>query len=110
VHRCAGACVGAEPVADHHRRLLAALAAHRIPRWPHDGAVAVREHNTLTGRTDLLVVRDWCWLGTATDEAQLGTLIDLPPRAEFDPDIARLLLRTFARGRHEIIALAAMGR
>jgi DNA polymerase-3 subunit epsilon len=107
VERCAGACVGAESAIDHHRRLAAALATLRIPAWPYAGAVAIREHDVLTGRTDLHVIRDWCWLGTATDDAQLGMLLDAPPRPGFDPDITRLLLRSFARGRHAVIPLAA---
>jgi DNA polymerase-3 subunit epsilon len=105
VRRCAGACVGAEPAESHHARLAAALAAHRIPSWPHAGPVALREHDPLTGRTDLHVLADWCWLGTVSDEGALAALLDAPPRPEFDPDIARLLLRTFARGRHAVIEL-----
>jgi DNA polymerase-3 subunit epsilon len=107
VRRCAGACVGAEPAAVHHARLAAALAPHRIPAWPYRGAVALREHDPLTGRTDLHVLRDWCWLGTASDEGAFSSLVDNLPRAEFDPDIARLLLRTLARGRHPLIELSA---
>jgi DNA polymerase-3 subunit epsilon len=91
----------------HHARLAAALATHRIPAWPYRGAVALREHDPLTGRTDLHVLRDWCWLGTASDEGALASLVENLPRAEFDPDIARLLLRTLARGRHPLIELPA---
>ncbi len=109
VRRCAGACVGAEPAEAHHARLATALAAHRIPRWPHAGPVALREHDPLTGRTDLHLLADWCWLGTVSDEGALAGLLDAPPRPEFDPDIARLLLRTLARGRHAVIELAVRG-
>ena len=105
VRRCAGACVGAEPAESHHARLATALTAHRIPRWPHAGPVALREHDPLTGRTDLHVLADWCWLGTVSDEGALAALLDALPRPEFDPDIARLLLRTLARGRHALFDL-----
>jgi hypothetical protein len=32
-------------------------------------------------------------------------LIDAPPRPAFDADIARLLIRTLARGRHDVRAI-----
>ena len=51
--------------------------------------------------------RDWCWLGTARDDAELQALLDAPPRPQFDADIARLLMRTLARGKHEVFALPA---
>jgi len=53
------------------------------------------------------VIRDWCWLGTASDDGELGRLIEAPPRPQFDADIARLLMRTLARGKHEVLPLQA---
>jgi len=106
VKRCAGACVGAESADAHHERLGRALAPHAIPRWPFAGLAAIRERSLLGDRTDLHVLRDWCWLGTAQDDGELGRLIEAPPRPAFDADIARLLIRTFAKGKHEVLALA----
>ena len=63
----------------------------------------MREHDALRERSDVHVLRDWCWLGTARDDGELGRLLEAPPRAEFDADIARLLIRTLQRGRHEVI-------
>jgi hypothetical protein len=63
----------------------------------------------LGDRIDLHVLRDWCWLGTARDDGELGCLIDAPPRPEFDADIARLLMRVLAKGKHEIVALPVPG-
>ena len=57
-------------------------------------------------RTDVHVIRDWCWLGTARNEGELTRLIEAPPRPEFDGDIAKLLIRTLARKRLEIFPLA----
>jgi hypothetical protein len=69
------------------------------------GLAALREQAPLSGRTDVHVLRDWCWLGTAGDEGELGQLLETPPRPEFDADITRLLIRTFTRGRHAFVPL-----
>jgi hypothetical protein len=78
-----------------------ALAAHAIPCWPHPRAAAIRERSMLGDRTDVHVIRDWCWLGTAHDDGELGRLLEAPPRPSFDTDIARLLIRTLARRKHD---------
>ena len=105
VKRCAGACVGAESAEAHHARLVAALTPHAIPPWPFAGPAALRERSALSERTDVHVLRDWCWLGTARDEGELGRLVEAPPRPAFDADIARLLIRAFARDRHAFLPL-----
>jgi DNA polymerase-3 subunit epsilon len=92
-------------MADHHARLRAALAACAIPPWPFAGPAAIREPALLGGRVDVHVVNDWCWLGTAQDDGELGRLLEAPPRPQFDGDIARLLIRTLKRGRHAATAL-----
>ena len=56
-------------------------------------------------RTEVHVLRDWCWLGTAHDDGELTRLVDTPPRPTFDADIAKLLIRTFARRQHEVFRL-----
>jgi DNA polymerase-3 subunit epsilon len=98
VKRCAGACVGAESAAAHHARLA-------VPRWPYPGLAAIRERSLFGERIDVHVLRDWCWLGTAHDDGELFRLIDAPPRPAFDADITRLLIRTLARGRHDVRAI-----
>lgn len=103
VARCAGVCVGAESTDHHHARLRAALAPAAIPRWPYAGLAMIREPAEFGERVDVHVVRDWCWLGTARDDGELGRLLEAPPRAQFDADIARLLIRTLQRGRHQLI-------
>ena len=103
--RCAGACVGAESADTHHARLADALAPFAVPRWPYPGLAAIRERSLLGDRTDVHVLRDWCWLGTAHDDEGFAQLVDAPPRPAFDADIARLLMRTFARGRHDVRAI-----
>jgi hypothetical protein len=97
--------VGAESAEAHHARLAQALASVAVPRWPFPGLAAIRERSLLGDRTDVHVIRDWCWLGTARDDGELGRLIEAPPRPTFDADIARLLIRTLARGAHDVMPL-----
>ena len=106
VRRCAGACIGEESADAHHARLAAALAPYAVPRWPYPGLAAIRERAPFSGRTDVHVIRDWCWLGTAGDEGELGRLVETPPRPVFDADICRLLVKTLARGRHDVLRLS----
>jgi DNA polymerase-3 subunit epsilon len=97
VRRCAGACEGAESAEAHDARLAQALVAHAIPAWPFAGAALIREASGDGTRIDVHVLRDWCWLGTARDDGELAALCDAPPRPEFDPDVTKLLLRTWAK-------------
>ncbi len=105
VRRCAGACVGEETMQAHHTRLRDALAPLAVPPWPFPGLAAIRERALLPERADVHVIRDWCWLGTARDDGDLGSMMEAPPRPVFDADIAKLLIRTLARGRHEVLRL-----
>jgi len=98
VKKCAGVCVGAETAEAHHARLRDALARMGLKPWPYPGLVGVRESSLVAGITEIHVFDDWCWLGTARDEAELGALVDTPPRGEFDLDIYRLLSRRLGRG------------
>ena len=110
LHRCAGVCVGTESIAAHDARLTNALETLRIPAWPCPGAALVREAGADGERTDVHLLRDWCWLGTAHDEGELGRLLDAPPRLAFDLDVTRLLLRRHAAGNlllQPVPALAA---
>ncbi len=106
VARCAGACVGAESAREHHGRLREALAPCAIPAWPFPGLAGIRESALVGGRVDVHVLRDWCWLGTAGDDGELGSLQEAPPRPEFDADIARLLIRRLKRSPNLAFALA----
>ena len=98
LRRCAGACVGAEPAAAHDARLFAALAPHAIPAWPVPGFAVVREASEHSGRVDVHVLRDWCWIGTARNDGELGSLLEAPPRPSFDIDLARLLIGRWSKG------------
>jgi len=97
VKKCAGVCVDAETPEAHHGRLRDALAPLALRRWPYPGVVGVREASLLDGLTEVHVFDRWCWLGTARDDAELGALLETPPRTAFDLDVYRLLARRLER-------------
>lgn len=107
LRRCAGACVGAEDGATHDARLAAALAPLTVPAWPVPGPALVREHDPARARTDVHVLRDWCWLGTARDDGELAALVAAPPRPQFDIDVARLLHKRWSAGKLPLVPIAA---
>jgi DNA polymerase-3 subunit epsilon len=61
--------------------------------------VGVREASVTGERNEIHVFRDWCWLGRARDQSELQSILDAPPRSEFDLDIYRLLVRRLPRAR-----------
>lgn len=97
VKKCAGACVGVETMHAHHARLREALAPYALKQWPYPGTIAVREANRARDRTDVHLFRDWCWLGTAHDDASLDEMVHRPPRGAFDLDIYRVLVKRLPR-------------
>lgn len=101
--RCAGACTGAESAAAHHARLAAALAGLQRVHWPHPGPIGIIE-----GEGDaraVHVVHQWCWLGTAQNDAEVATLLEGARRPQFDLDQHRILERHLARGKSHIVRL-----
>ena len=105
LRRCAGACVGEESDHAHDARLAAALGWYAMPAWPVPGLAVVREASAKSGRVDAHVVRDWCWLGTARDDGELGRLLEAPPAPAFDFDVARLLIGRYGKGKLRLAAV-----
>ncbi len=103
LRKCEGACVGEESADVHDARLVGALAGEAIPAWPWPGPALLREASADPSRTDVHVVRDWHWLGTARDDGELAALVDAPARPTFDLDVCRLLLRLYARQRDAFV-------
>lgn len=106
VGRCAGACVGAEPLARHGARLKLQLASLKLRSWPHAGAVAVEEVSAL-GVRHWHVIDGWQYLGTvAVDEFdQCFEPPALRERLEgFDADAYRILCRYLKPGSRQVRA------
>ncbi len=89
VGKCAGACVGKEPVARHSARLMAALGRLRLKGWPFPGPALIREGE------EGHVVDAWCYLGTVRADEEIAPLLE--GAAAFDPDTYKILLRALPR-------------
>lgn len=94
--RCKGVCIGKEDASFHRARLEGALANLHVKVWPWPGAVGLVEGGG--ERTDIHVVNNWCYLGTARSEDALWSLLDqLPSRPAFDLDTYKILSRALTR-------------
>ena len=105
LHRCRGACIGAEPRSGHTGRLRELLEPWRIPRWPYNGPVAFVERNAPRFREQLHVFDQWCWLGSVGTLDAASSVARDAPRV-FEADAARLALQAidgrFAAERIEL--------
>lgn len=101
IRQCAGVCRGDETPDAHQQRLFTSLLALRVACWPYAGAIGLVERDEAL--TQIHVVRNWCYLGSATtpDEArQLSTVA-----AGFDADGYKILVRPILTQSVEIMLL-----
>ncbi|HEX4584511.1 MAG TPA: exonuclease domain-containing protein [Burkholderiaceae bacterium] len=108
LHRCHGACVGAESLEAHALRLREALEPWRMPPWPCEGALALIEDPGIGEACDWHVVDRWRWLGTARDRSQAFALASNAHLPAFDADqyrIVRDALQRATRGQLQWIEL-----
>jgi excinuclease Cho len=99
---CAGVCRGDETPHAHQQRLFTELLALRVNCWPHPGAVGLVEQDG--DFTQVHVVRNWCYLGSAAsiEEAkQLSTVA-----AGFDADGYKILVRPMLTGAVPVVGLS----
>jgi len=106
VGRCAGVCAGKESIQAHHARLAAALAPFKSPAWPHRGPLGVVEADESRDATEVHVLDRWCYLGTATSEAEVADLLEAR-RPRFDYDHYRILSRHLSQRGVRVVPLAA---
>ncbi|MGO1394528.1 MAG: exonuclease domain-containing protein [Halomonas sp.] len=91
VGKCLGACNGQESIAAHALRAQAVLTQLQVNVWPWPGSIAIEEQPTGNTTPAWHVVRQWCYLGSATSVEEAQTLADTP--ATFDMDSYRILNR-----------------
>lgn len=84
--RCQGACIGQEAPSVHNARLQSAIERLRLADWPVSGALAIVEHDPVSGQSREHVFDAWCYLGSRSDAAE-----PLQGPILFDPDLCKLL-------------------
>ena len=109
IHRCAGACVGAEGIAQHHERLKESLAPHRFQPWPYPGPIAICETHPDNGWRCAHVFNRWRHLGTARSNDEVHDIAQLRTDGEFDPDAYRILSKHLEKHPRSVIVLAVGG-
>ncbi len=92
VGKCAGLCAGKETALAHYTRLCAALARLKVLAWPYPGPIGLIEKDAEQETTDIHVVSNWCYLGTARAEDELEDVLTRAP-GRFDLDQYKILVR-----------------
>jgi DNA polymerase III subunit epsilon len=104
--RCAGVCAGRESIHVHHARVATALARLKSVDWPHRGPLGVVEADESRDATEVHVLDRWCYLGTATSDAEVAELLEAR-RPRFDYDHYRILSRHLGKRGVRVVELAA---
>ena len=108
--RCAGVCAGKESIHVHHARVATALAGLKVgewsAEWPHRGPLGVVEADRSRDATEVHVLDRWCYLGTATSDAEVAELLEAR-RPRFDYDQYRILARHLDKRGVRVVPLGA---
>lgn len=67
------------------------LVQQTLPRWPHTGRIAIREHHAASARTDLHVFDQWCHVATVHGEDELQEARSSRATLVFDLELYRVL-------------------
>ncbi len=102
-HKCRGACHGKESHREHTLRVKDALRKLRLQAWPYRGPIGIREQEFFSDDTDIHVFDQWCYLGTAKDEAELQDLLSPDKERIFDIDMYRVLKRHLSKTKKPVM-------
>jgi DNA polymerase-3 subunit epsilon len=84
---CRGACIGGEAAHEHNARLKTALTGLALRDWPFPGAIAIVEHDAVTGAACEYLFDRWSYLGSRPRGEPA-----MPRTASFlDLDVVKLL-------------------
>jgi DNA polymerase-3 subunit epsilon len=92
-------CIGEETAAQHLIRLAGAMARLRLAPWPYKGRIAVREADSYRALTEIHVLDQWRYLGSARTESELAALLEQCKLPAFDLEHYRLLSRYLTKAQ-----------
>jgi excinuclease Cho len=101
IRRCLGVCCGKEADDAHRHRLLSALVERHVQAWPYPGAIGIIERSS--DLEQIHVVRNWSYLGSASDKAAAKKLTK--PAPGFDRDGYKILVKPLLSKTVELIEL-----
>ena len=101
IRQCAGVCRGDETPHEHRERLFTSLLSLRVECWPYAGAIGLVERDSEI--TQIHVVRNWCYLGSATTEVEARALSTVA--TGFDADGYKILVRPILTQSVDIMSL-----
>lgn len=93
------------PAFNRQLRRAAALAALKTFAWPWRGPVGVIEEDAAREATELHVIHQWCYLGTARSEDEIPALLEGTRRPRVDLDQYKILARHLGTKRARVIEL-----
>lgn len=99
--QCSGVCRGDESVETHNNRLFTSLTGLSVACWPYAGAIGLIERDG--DEHQIHVIRNWCFLGSVSSEAEAAALDVVA--AGFDADGYKILCQPILSGSAEIILL-----
>jgi DNA polymerase-3 subunit epsilon len=106
IGKCNGVCAGRENVHVHHGRVAEALARLKVGQWPHAGPLGIVERDRNREAEEVHVVDRWCYLGSASCEADLAELLQGSGAPRFDYDEYRILARHLGKKGVRTVKLA----
>jgi len=110
LNSCKGFCIGEETAIAHAMRMTQALHALRLQPWPFGGRIGIREHDLVSGRSEVHLFDQWQHLGSYDSMAELSEALEQRCEPQFDLDICKLLRRLFRDRPREIEILNLPGR
>src|SRR5205823_4891819 len=88
-------------------RLAGELAKLRTAQWRHRGPLGIVERDPEGDASEVHVVHQWCYLGTARSDDELAGLLEAGPRPRFDYDHYKILTRHLGRKGVRVVELGA---
>ncbi|HEX8182816.1 MAG TPA: exonuclease domain-containing protein [Candidatus Saccharimonadales bacterium] len=106
LHKCRGACAGAEAPEVYNQRLGLAFERQRIRDWPYQGPVLVQERCTESTMSSGIIVDQWCVLAEVSQDEycdpEIKSLASQTAKT-FDLDTYKILQGFLAAKLHKLV-------